>query len=194
MISLILTAFIILFILVIVVIWLSVYNGIISLQHRVDKAWYNIDSLLKQRHDELPNLVSVCKEYMLHEQELLHAITLAREEYLNASKLNDKMEWDHHVSRDIQKIVACAEKYPDLKANAHYNYVFCRLKQLEDNIADARILYNDYVTNYNIRVQSFPDAIIAYLAGCEKALFFRVRGNSQLINDVTFNPDSENKT
>ena len=166
---------------------LTIYNGIIALQHRVDKAWYNIDVLLKQRHDEIPNLVSVCKEYMRYEDELLQSITIARQGYLNSSTINEKMEWNQRLSKDLQLIISRAENYPNLKANKLYHYVFQRLSRLENEIADARILYNDYVKNFNNRVQAFPDRLIASLIGCQKALYFKIRGNTELIRDVTFN-------
>lgn len=185
MLGLIIPIFSLLLLIFLFVMALTIYNGIIALQHRVDKAWYNIDSLLQQRHDEIPNLVSVCKAYMVYEERLLNELVQARAAYQSALIRNDKMKWEEVIRIDMEEVFARAENHPELMANKLYDYTHQRLIRLEDEIADARVLYNDYVTNYNKRIQRFPDLIIAEITGVEKGVYFRIRGSSQLIQNVS---------
>ncbi|MBN1280460.1 MAG: LemA family protein [Candidatus Thermoplasmatota archaeon] len=150
-----------LILLTIVVILLLIYNGLVRLKNNIKKAWANIDVLLKQRSDELPNLIECVKGYMEHERSTLEAITKARTEVLQASTLSKKAASDSVITESLKTLFAVAEKYPNLKANENFLKLQTRITSLENELADRREFYNDSVTIYNTRIHSIPDMIVA---------------------------------
>jgi len=141
-----------------------IYNGLVSLKHNVSKAWSNIDVLLKQRHDELPKLVEVCKQYMGYEKETLEKIVQARSAVMNARSAGDVAalgQAETQLRMGLGNLFALAENYPELKANDSFQKLQSRISQLENSIADRREVYNDSVNLNNIRIEQFPDVIIA---------------------------------
>lgn len=141
--------------------FVGVYNGLIQVRHNVDKAWANIDVLLKQRHDELPKLIDTCKGYMKHEQSLLENITKARTSFLNASSIEDKTNAENALNKSLKTLFAVSENYPDLKANQNFLQLQSRVSGLENEIADRREFFNESVTIFNVRIQQLPDLFIA---------------------------------
>ena len=141
-----------------------IYNNLVGLKHRVAKAWANIDVLLKQRHDELPKLVETCKQYMGYEQETLEKVISARSAVASASNNQDMVslgEAETALRSGLGRLFALAENYPELKANESFQHLQSRITDLENAIADRRELYNDAVNQNNIRIEQFPDVIIA---------------------------------
>jgi LemA protein len=144
------------------------YNGLVVLKHGVSKAWANIDVLLKQRHDELPKLVEVCKQYMKHEQETLERVMQARALVADARAHEDAAELgpaEGALRSGLIRLYAAAEAYPNLKANDNFQFLQQRITGLENAIADRRELYNDSVNINNVRLEQFPDLLIARLFG-----------------------------
>jgi len=142
----------------------TLYNNLVALKHRVAQAWANIDVLLKQRHDELPKLVETCKQYMGYEQETLEKVISARNNVSAAAQSQDieGLGIAETVLRGtLGKLFALAEDYPDLKANESFQHLQARISELENGIADRRELYNDSVNQNNIRIEQFPDILIA---------------------------------
>jgi len=142
----------------------SVYNGLVSLKHAVSKAWANIDVLLKQRHDELPKLVETCKQYMEYEQETLEKVMQARTSVASAQQSGDMAalgKAEGAMRLGLGSLFAVAEAYPDLKANETFQHLQARITGLENDIADRREFYNESVNNNNVRIEQFPDVIIA---------------------------------
>jgi LemA protein len=139
----------------------TLYNGLIAVKNNVDKAWANIDVLLKQRHDELPNLLEVCKGYMKYEADTLQRVTQARNAYAQAATVDQKVQASTDMTAALGRLIATAENYPDLKANANFMQLQGRITELESEIADRREFYNDSVNTFNIRIQEMPDAILA---------------------------------
>jgi LemA protein len=143
-----------------------VYNGLVQLKHNVAKAWANIDVLLKQRHDELPKLVEVCRQYTQFEQETLTRVTEARARVAKAREAHDVPALgaaEGLLRAGLGQIFAVAEAYPELKANEHFMQLQSRITALENGIADRREWYNESVNVHNIRIEQFPDLIIARL-------------------------------
>lgn len=138
-----------------------IYNGLIALKNDIDKAWANIDVMLKQRHDELPKLLDVCKGYMNYERETLLKVTQARALYQQAVTPDQKVEADQSVTSALKSLFAVAENYPDLKANNNFMQLQERITALESQIADRREFYNDSVNTFNIRIQQVPDTFVA---------------------------------
>lgn len=143
-----------------------IYNTLIALKNTVSKNWSNIDVLLKQRYSEIPKLIETCKQYMQFEQETLEKVVKARQTAVDASKTADiarlgLAETDLH--QGLLKLFALAENYPDLKTNHSFIQLQGRISDLENAIADRREFYNDSVNTNNIRIQQFPDIIVAKL-------------------------------
>lgn len=151
-----------------------IYNGLVRLRNDIDKAWANIDVLLKQRHDELPNLVATVKGYMQYEQQTLERITQARTAFTQATTVGQKAQADLLVTGALRGLFAVAENYPDLKANTNFLQLQKRISELEDMIADRREFFNDDVNTYNVRIQQLPDVLIASLMGLQKKEMFKV--------------------
>ena len=155
---------------VILIYGVMIYNGLVTLKHNVGKAWANIDILLKQRHDEIPKLVETCKQYKQFEQETLQRVIEARaqvhaaRETQNVGALGDAEQALRH---SLGRIFAVAEAYPDLKANENFMQLQQRISSLENAIADRRELYNESVNLNNVRIEQFPDAILARLFAFE---------------------------
>jgi LemA protein len=137
------------------------YNGLIAVKNNVDKAWANIDVLLKQRHDELPNLLEVCKGYMKYEGDTFERVTKARSMYSQAQTVDQKAEASATMTSAVGRLLATAENYPDLKANNNFMQLQTRVSELESQIADRREFYNDSVNVFNTRIQEMPDALLA---------------------------------
>ncbi len=141
--------------------FIGIYNGLIMVKNNIDKAWANIDVLLKQRHDELPKLIETCKGYMKYEQSVLEKVTQARTAFMNATSIEDKTKAENQLTAGLKTLFAVSENYPDLKANASFLQLQGRISGLENEIADRREFFNESVNIYNIRIQQFPDAILA---------------------------------
>jgi LemA protein len=157
-----------------VVYFITVYNSLVRLRNNIDKAWANIDVLLKQRHDELPKLIETCKGYMQYEQKTFQLIVEARTAFLKAASVGEKAQADNLVSGALKTLFAVAEKYPELKANNNFMQLQGRISELEEKIADRREFYNDSVNTYNIRIQQLPDVFIAGLMSLQRKELFQV--------------------
>jgi LemA protein len=150
--------------LVAAVYFVRIYNGLIALCENVRKAWANIDVLLTQRHDELPKLVDTCKRYMQYEQETLERVMQARSAVFAAQGRGDVPALgaaEDQLRQGLGRLFAVAENYPELKADQGFRHLQTRISQLEEAIADRRELYNESVNLNNIRLQTFPDLIVA---------------------------------
>jgi LemA protein len=143
-----------------------IYNGLVALRENVHKAWSNIDVLLTQRHDELPKLVETCKRYMAFEQETLERVMQARSAVFRAQGSGNVTAVgaaEQQLREGLGRLFALVENYPELKADRGFQHLQSRISQLEEAIADRRELYNEGVNLNNIRVQTFPDLIVARL-------------------------------
>jgi len=140
---------------------ITMYNGLVAIKNDIDKAWANIDVLLKQRHDELTKLLDVTKGYANFERETLTKITQARNQYSQAVTFDQKAQADQSMTSALRGFFAVAENYPDLKANSNFQQLQQRITSLENQIADRREFYNDSVNTFNIRIQQVPDTFVA---------------------------------
>ncbi|MDB5816003.1 MAG: hypothetical protein JWN23_3120 [Rhodocyclales bacterium] len=149
-----------------------IYNTLVQLKHAVAKAWANVDVLLKQRHDELPKLVEVCRQYRDFEQATLERVIAARSKVQDASQQRDMGalgEAEAALRASTGRLFAVAEAYPELRANEHFMQLQARITTLENGIADRRELYNDSVNLLNVGREQFPDLLIARLFGFQEA-------------------------
>ena len=150
--------------LVAVVYAVMIYNNLVQVKHNVSKAWANIDVLLKQRHDELPKLVETCKQYMKFEQETLTKVMEARAKVFTAREAQNIPQLgqaEGALRATLGSLFALAEAYPDLKTNQTFQQLQTRISSLENAIADRREFYNESVNINNVRIEQFPDSIVA---------------------------------
>jgi len=162
------------------------YNGLVRLRNENDRALANVDVLLKQRHDEIPNLVETVKGYMDHEQQVLTAVTQARAFSINAASIGQKAAADAKLETALRGFFAVAENYPQLKANENFLKLQTRISQLEDAIADRREFFNDDVNTYNTRIAQLPDTFIASFMGLKPRPLFQVAEEDRKPVQVSF--------
>jgi len=141
-----------------------IYNSLVQVKHNVSKAWANLEVLLKQRHDELPKLVEVCKQYRQFETETLQKVMEARSRVFGASKSQDMEALgsaETQLRGSVANLFAVAEAYPALKTNEQFMNLQARITSLESGIADRREFYNESANINNVRIDTFPDVIVA---------------------------------
>jgi LemA protein len=162
------------------------YNGLVRLRNENDRAWANIDVLLKQRHDEIPNLVESVKGYMQHEQQTLLTVTQARAASINAASIGQKALADLKMESALRGLFAVAENYPQLKANDNFLKLQNRISELEERIADRREFFNDDVNTYNTRIGQIPEVFVASFLDLKPRQMFKVSDEDRRQISVTF--------
>ena len=162
------------------------YNGLVRLRNENDRAWANIDVLLKQRHDEIPNLVETVKGYMQHEQQTLLSVTQARAASMNAASIGEKAVADLKMASALRGLFAVAENYPQLKANENFLKLQTRISELEERIADRREFFNDDVNSYNTRIAQIPDVFVASFMNLKPRQMFKVSDEDRKLVEVKF--------
>jgi LemA protein len=151
----------------------TIYNGLIELRNNIGRAWANIDVLLKQRSDLIPNLVETVKGYMKHEKQTLLEITKLRAQLLSADTPGKKAAASDAISASLKSIFAVSENYPKLMASEHFLELQKQLAAIENQIADRREFYNNSVLLYNTRIKVMPDTIIASTFGFSEKEYFK---------------------
>lgn len=167
-----------------------VYNGFISMKNNIDKAWSNIDVLLKQRFDELPKLIKVCEGYMQHEQRTLEAVIKARSMVNNAGTEQEKIQAQNMLTDTLRSLFMVVERYPDLKADKAFRALQSRITEIEDQIADRREFFNDSVNIYNIRLAQFPDVLVARLFNFARRTLWQIDPTHRQDVQVSFQAPS----
>ena len=150
------------------------YNRLVGLRNQVKNAWRQIDVQLKRRHDLIPNLVEVVKDYMSYEQETLQKVIQARTQAVSARSPEEAIAAEGVLGGALGKLFALMENYPDLKANENVARLMEELSATENKISFSRQFYNDSVMALNNSVQSFPSNIVAGMFGFHEATYFEV--------------------
>ena len=167
--------YIILGILAVLLVWfVSAYNGFIRLITRAKESWADINVQLKRRYDLIPNLVNTVKGYATHEASAFENVTKARAAAMGAQNIDDKGKAENMLTGALKSIFAIAEAYPDLKANQNFLELQRELSDTENKIQAARRFYNTNVRDLNIGVDSFPNNIVANMFKFEKMEFFQL--------------------
>jgi LemA protein len=166
---------------IVVLAFISIYNGLIRKKNRVKNAWSQIDVQLKRRYDLIPNLVETCKGYLKHEREVLENVTKARQQAINVPEgaILDQAKAENFLSQTLRSLFAVVENYPDLKANQNMLALQEELTSTENRIAFARQSYNDQVLFYNNKIEMFPSNIVAGMFNFKRAEFFEVEDEAQ---------------
>lgn len=144
---------------------IAMYNQLVSLRQQTANAWGQIDVNLKRRYDLIPNLVETVKGYMNFEKETLERVIQARNLALGARSVAEKGAAESAVNSSLNGFFAVAEQYPDLKSNQNMLSLQEELKSTENKIAFSRQYYNDIVTSYNTKLETFPSSIFAATGG-----------------------------
>jgi len=166
---------IILGIIILTIFWLiAVYNGLIRLKNRTDEAWSDIDVQLKRRYDLIPNLVNAVKGYAKHESELFEKVTKARTAAMGAQDPGDKAQAEDMLTGALKSLFAVAEAYPDLKANTNFLELQRELSDTENKIQASRRFYNGNVRDFNTKVQTFPNNMVAGMLSFKEYDFFEL--------------------
>jgi LemA protein len=150
------------------------YNRLVGIRNQVENAWKQIDVQLKRRHDLIPNLVEVVKDYMSFEQETLQQVIKARNSAVQASTPAEAMAAEGILSGALNRLLAVVEAYPDLKANQNVARLMEELSGTENKIAFSRQFYNDSVNSLNDSVQSFPSNFVAGMFSFKMGTYFEV--------------------
>jgi LemA protein len=154
--------------------FVSVYNALVSLKNQIERAFANIDVVLKQRFDEIPQLIEVAQQYAEFEAGLIQKLADARTRYGAARSEGEKFAASNQMSSALQGFFAIAENYPALKTNENFVHLQQRVSHLEGTLADRREVYNDTVTLFNTRIEQLPDVFVARLLGYQARYLFKI--------------------
>ena len=166
---------IILIIVGVAALWLvAAYNRFVALRNRAKEAWSDIDVQLKRRYDLIPNLVETVKGYASHERDLLEKVTQARTQAMVAQTIKEKGEAENFLSSTLKSLFAVSENYPDLKASINFLELQRELRDTEDKVQASRRFYNTNVRDLNIKIESFPDSVIARVFNFKPMEFFEI--------------------
>ena len=157
----------------------GIYNNLVTLKNRAKEAWADIDVQLKRRYDLIPNLVETVKGYATHEKELFEKVTKARVSAMGAQGIHAKAEAENMLSGTLKSLFAVSENYPDLKASANFLELQRELADTENKIQAARRFYNTNVRDLNIKVESFPDNILANAFGFKQMELFQTANEAE---------------
>lgn len=162
------------------------FNGLIRLKNRVEEAWSDIDVQLKRRYDLIPNLIETVKGYAKHEREVLESVTEARTRAMGAQDTKDQVEAENMLSDTLKSLFAVSENYPDLKANQNFLELQRELSDTENKIQASRRFYNGNVRDFNTKIQSFPNNMIAGTLNFKEKDFFEAGEEEKKNIEVKF--------
>jgi LemA protein len=149
------------------------YNRLIRSRNRVDTAWSDIDVQLQRRHDLIPRLVTAVDQYAKYERATLEAVTELRAEAMSQADVRARGKAEEKLSAGIERLIALAENYPDLKANENFLKLQGELVETEDYLQFARRYYNGSVRDYNTMTESVPSNIVAGMFSFSQRDFFQ---------------------
>ena len=162
------------------------YNSLVTKQTNVMQKAADIDTQLQRRADLIPNLVNTVKAFSDHETEVFSEVTKAREHLMAAGSMAEKSEADQEVTSALNKLIAIAESYPELKSDTVYVDLMDEIAGTENRISYARQEYNATVTEYNMAIRTFPGVFFANMFGFEKAELFESKEGADEVPEVQF--------
>ena len=185
--------YILLFIGVLVVLVVGVYNSLIRLRNKCKEAWSDIDTQLKRRYDLIPNLVETVKGYAKHEAQTFEKVTAARTAAMGAKSVQEKEQAENMLTGALKTIFALAENYPELKANTNFAELQKTLTEIEEHIQLSRRYYNATVRDFNTKIEVFPNNLLAGPFGFKKKEFFQADEEEKKNVKVDFNSEDKPK-
>jgi LemA protein len=168
----------------------GIYNGLIRRRVRTREAWSGIDVQLKRRADLIPNLVETVRGYAAHERQTFENVTRARAMLEQAGTAAEAAQANNFLTQTLRSLFAVAENYPELKANQNFLDLQSQLSDIEEKIAYARQFYNRNVSDYNARIQTFPNVMVANMFGFQPFEFFEAEEEEREVPQVSFAPPS----
>ena len=156
----------------------AVYNSLVADRNKVKNAWIQLDVELQRRFDLIPNLVESVKGYMEHEEKILSEVADLRSSWASATTVAEKSTLNNQLTESLKSLMAIAENYPDLKANQNFLELQNELENTENKISYSRRDYNDTVTRFNIKLETFPSNLVASAFKFEKEELFEVKDDS----------------
>lgn len=172
---------------VLLLLWaVATYNGLVQARNRVKNGWSQVEVVLKNRFDLIPNLVETVKGYAAHEKETLNQVMAARTRFGSAQSVEEKVAASGEVSQVLGRLLMVSEAYPDLKANQNFLYLKEKLSNIEEKIRFARQFYNDTVESYNTAIQRIPANLIAGMGGFRAEPFFQIDEAEKAVPQIKF--------
>jgi LemA protein len=162
------------------------YNTMVTMKEAVDSAWAQVQNQLQRRNDLIPNLVEVTKGYASHEKEIFEAVANARSRLIGAGSRDEQIDAANQLSGALGRLLAIAEQYPQLKADAQFARLSDELAGTENRIAVERKRYNDTVQEYNTYVKRLPQALYSGWIGFGPQKYFEVPASAQQVPKVDF--------
>jgi LemA protein len=173
----------------------SKYNTMVGMEESVSEQWANVETQYQRRADLIPNLVSAVKGYAAHEKDVFESVTKAR-----ASATSVKIDASNLTAENIRKfqaaqgslnsalsrLLAVAERYPDLKANQNFLELQAQLEGTENRIAVERRRFNEQVKLYNTYIRKFPTTLVASMFGFERQVTFEADDGAEKVPEVKF--------
>jgi len=167
--------YIILGIIVVVILWLiSIYNSLVRLNNKTKEAWSDIDVQLKRRHDLIPNLVETVKGYAKHEEGVFTKVTEARANAISAKNPAEIAQAENALTGALKTLFAVAENYPELKASQNFQQLQQQLEETENKIEASRRFYNANVRDFNTKIETFPNNVVAGMLKFKKYDYYEV--------------------
>jgi len=173
-------------VLLLAIILVSLYNKLSTQKVIINEASADIETILKQRYDMIPNLVSIVKGYAQHEKGTFEAVTELRNKAMSSQSFEEKAKFEDQLSKGLSKIFALAENYPELKANTNFLDLQSSLKDLEDNIQKSRRFYNGTVRDFNAMIVIFPNNILVGIFGFKAEPFFEASEDEKKNVEIKF--------
>jgi len=174
-------------IILIIVSFVSVYNGVVSKHETITAKWAQVENQLQRRNDLIPNLVNTVKGYAAHEKTVFEDVTNARSQWAKANTLEDKIKAAGAIDAALSRLLLVVENYPNLKADQTFLKLMDELAGTENRIAVERMRYNEAVRDYNITVRSFPGNFIAGMFGYKVATeYFKAEEKAKAVPEVKF--------
>jgi LemA protein len=163
------------FVIVLILLFVGIYNSLIKIRNQVRNAWKQIDVQLKRRHDLIPNLINAVKGQMEFEKSTLESVIQARAAAVGAKNIAESIAKEDMLSSALSKLFAVVENYPTLKANESVQPLMEELTTTENQISFARQFYNDITTTFNTKLEIFPTNLFASSLGFKLFPLFQVK-------------------
>ncbi len=162
------------------------YNGLVTLKQEVTQKESDIQTTLQRRADLIPNLVNTVKGYASHEEAIMKEVSDARAALVGANNTGDQLAANEQMTSALNRLLAIAENYPDLKANTNFIQLQDELSGTENRITQARRAYNDAVKTYNTKIQRFPTSLVAGIFNFEAFDYFQANAGAHEVPSVNF--------
>lgn len=171
---------------VILIYFIAVYNGFVTLRNKCEEAFATMDAYLKKRWDLIPNLIETVKGYATHEKDTLEAVIEARNMAMNSQNMSELSANEQSLAASLKSVFALSESYPDLKANENFINLQNQLETVETDILQSRKYFNAVVKSFNTKRELFPQSIVAGMMNLEKKDYFEIGETERSTVKVSF--------